>query len=575
MYRCFYLLNFAALLASAYDIKYTDTTVSLSPFPMDVGRNVFYGRYSWPDNEYYKTYTQDPDVGRTTEEYILSRHFKCETHYVTTEDGYILPAYRIINPFNKDKKPYPIIFSVSSYLDVNQWLWNYGGNAVPPKDPAKVKEGQILNSNLPYALSNHGYDVWLFNIRGTGSYLNHTRLSIYSSEYWKFSEDESIEYDVPAVIKYIQSATRHKKVGYVGYSESSLLILMAMASHTKLNEVVKPAILMGFGVVPDEDINTDPVSMLLGNTLNQVALPVLPKMKLTSTVLTAFCSPPIQDACAILLQLVVGFDPENLNKTRFPVYISQVPAGSNTWKTAQGLQKMPKNCFPKFSYGPLENRRKYGQDEPPCYNLSRVTNRFIGAFIGNNDQVTPYSENTLSLLGDVGRNVLYGRNGWPDNDYYDTYSQDPDVGRTTEEYILSRHFKCETHYVTTDDGYILPAYRIVNPFNKDKKPYPIIFSTSSSLDVNQWLWNYGGNAVPPKDPARVKEGQILNSNLPYALSNHGYDVWLFNTRGIGSYLNHTHLSIYSSEYWRFSEDEITEYDIPAAIKYIQSATKHS
>ncbi|KAI1307988.1 Lipase member K [Halotydeus destructor] len=176
-------------------------------------------------------------------------------------------------------------------------------------------------------------------------------------------------------------------------------MLMALATHEELNEVVKPAILMAFGEVPPTDINTDPVSLFIGNTLNQVALPVLPKMKLTSTVLTAICSPPIQDACAILLQLVVGFDPENLNKTRFPVYISQVPAGSSTWKTAQDYQTVRKDCYPKFSYGPVENRRKYGQDEPPCYNLSRVTNRFIGAFIGKNDQVTPYSENTLSLLG--------------------------------------------------------------------------------------------------------------------------------------------------------------------------------
>lgn len=43
---------------------------------------------------------------------------------------------------------------------------------------------------------------------------------------------------------------------------------------------------------------------------------------------------------------------------------------------------------------------------------------------------------------------------------------DPDVDRTVPELIASRKFVCETHYVTTDDGYILTVHRIVNPRRK-------------------------------------------------------------------------------------------------------------
>ncbi|KAI1286297.1 hypothetical protein HDE_11174 [Halotydeus destructor] len=173
-------------LAASYDLKYSQDSVSLSPMPMDVGRSVFYSRPSWRDNEYYDTWANDPDVGRTTEEYILSRHFKCEKYYVTTSDGYILPVHRIVNPYNKRKKKYPVLFTAAIQIDVNQNIWSYGGNAVPPKNPASVKEGAILNSNVPYALSNHGYDVWLFNFRGVGDELNHTYLSPLSIEYWKY-----------------------------------------------------------------------------------------------------------------------------------------------------------------------------------------------------------------------------------------------------------------------------------------------------------------------------------------------------------------------------------------------------
>ncbi|KAI1307961.1 Lipase member M [Halotydeus destructor] len=198
-----------ALQSAAYDIRYTDDAVSLSPFPIDVGRNVFYSRQGWPDNAYFDTYSEDPDVGRTTEEYITSRGFTCVTYHVTTRDGYILPMYRIVNPFNKNKKSYPVLIGTSLFLDANQWIWNYGGSAVPPKDPDSVKPGQILNSNLPYALSNHGYDVWLFNPRGVGGDLAHENYSIYSSDYWKFSLDEVVANDMPTVIEFVLSTTKY------------------------------------------------------------------------------------------------------------------------------------------------------------------------------------------------------------------------------------------------------------------------------------------------------------------------------------------------------------------------------
>ncbi|KAI1307967.1 (DL)-glycerol-3-phosphatase 2 [Halotydeus destructor] len=393
------ILNISLLLA--YDIKYTDKTVSLSPFPIDVGRNVFHSRQAWPDNEYYDTYTEDPDVGRTTEEYVLSRNFKFEEYHVTTRDGYILPIYRIVNPYNKNKKPYPVLFGTSFFLDVNQWLWSYGGVAVPPKDPANVKEGQILNSNLPYALSNHGYDVWLFNPRGVGDSLNHTHLSIYSLDYWKFSLDEVAQYDIPAVVEYVRSATKHKTIGYIGYSQGSTFILMAMTLQPKLNEVIKPLIIMGFGVVPPKDSGPHPLELLVAVTLNQVALPLFPKFQLTGALLTAICAPPVQEACAYLLQVITGFDSPNINRTRFPVYLSQLPAGTSSWTFAHFGQLFNRNCLSMFSYGEAENERQYGQVESPCYNTTKITNRFIGAFIGKNDQRTPYNENVLSLLGAI------------------------------------------------------------------------------------------------------------------------------------------------------------------------------
>ncbi|KAI1298469.1 Lysosomal acid lipase/cholesteryl ester hydrolase [Halotydeus destructor] len=365
----------------------------------DAGRSVFYSKPFSHENEYYDTWATDPDVGRTTEQYIKSRHFDCEKYHMTTSDGYILPAYRIVNPYNKNKKPYPILMTVSTLLDVNQWLWSYGGNAVPPKDPGSVKEGAILNSNMPYALSNHGYDVWLFNTRGVGDDLNHTHLSIYSVEYWKFSADELIQIDLPRAIDFVMSVTKQKHIGYIGYSLSSAVMVGTLSYHPKYNRILKPVILFGFGNIASKPYNTL-ASDVEADILRAFPGPLLPKFKLTSTVLTAFCSPPVLEICAQLLMSAVGYDSNNLNRTRFPVYLSQFPAGTSTWEMAHASQISRRgNCYAHFDYGQSENEKKYGQDFPPCYDLKQVTNKYIGAFLGLNDKLTPYGEDELKLFG--------------------------------------------------------------------------------------------------------------------------------------------------------------------------------
>ncbi|KAI1289209.1 Lipase member N [Halotydeus destructor] len=356
---------------------------------------------------YYGTYFNDPDVGRTTTEFIESRHFECELHYITTSDGYILDAYRIKNPFNENDDPYPILFTTSTALDVNQWLWNYGGNAETPKDPSRLAGGSVLNSNLPYALANHGYDVWLFNTRGVGDHLNHTRLSPAESDYWKFSLDQPGQIDIPSAIEYVRSYTKHEKVGMVGYSQGSLFMLMAMSTFPKYNDIIKPAILFGFGIVQSKPIG---ILSVLTDTVSEVLAalpgPFFPKSKLTSTALTVLCGPPLTPVCTYVILQFVGNDPDNVNQTRIPVYTSQFPAGTSTWCGSQFLRSLKYDVFPMFDYGKTKNLDKYGTQSPPFYNFTMITNRFIGAFIGRNDMFTSY-DNALHVLDLLGVDPIF------------------------------------------------------------------------------------------------------------------------------------------------------------------------
>ncbi|KAI1289215.1 Lipase member K [Halotydeus destructor] len=349
--------------------------------------------------EYYSAESKDADIGRTTAEFIESRNFKCERHYITTSDGYILNAYRIKNPFNEKNNSYPILLTSSTMLDVNQWLWHHGGDAEAPKDPSAVNGSSVLNANLGYALANHGYDVWLFNLRGVGDDLNHTHLSPSDDKFWEFSLDQSAQIDIPSVIDYVRSCTKQKTVGMVGFSQSALLVLSTMSSVPKYNDIIKPAILFGHGAVgskPKNNLLTDTVAKVLAAK----AGPLMLKSHKTSAFVTTLCSPPLTAICSLMLN-VDGKDPDNIDKTRIPVYTSQFPAGTSTWSVAQALQTLKYTEFAMFDYGMTGNLMKYGEQSPPFYNFKKVTNPFISVYLGLNDKITNWDDSmhVLDLLG--------------------------------------------------------------------------------------------------------------------------------------------------------------------------------
>ncbi|CAH2261658.1 jg12214 [Pararge aegeria aegeria] len=115
-------------------------------------------------------------------------------------------------------------------------------------------------------------------------------------------------------------------------------------------------------------------------------------------------------------------------------------------------------------------------------------------------------------------------------------------------------YNVEEHKVITEDGYILSLHRI--PCKESSKNNTVIFLMHGVLDSSDsWILQGPNNA------------------LGYIFADKGYDVWMGNARGNKYSNSHTTLGSKSSEFWKFSWEEIGVYDLPAMIDYILSITE--
>ena len=68
-----------------------------------------------------------------------------------------------------------------------------------------------------------------------------------------------------------------------------------------------------------------------------------------------------------------------------------------------------------------------------------------------------------------------------------------------------------------------------------------------------------------------KTGKMVGKAIPYQLADSGhYDVWMLNSRG--NYLSRDHIWLdpdTEESFWDFSFEEISSFDLPAAIDFIQ------
>lgn len=331
-------------------------------------------------------------------ELIRSRGYDCERHFVTTEDGYILQMHRIINPFLGESKTTPVLLYHGLLSSSRTFI-------IASEGGFPWESCEEVGSNLGFELAKRSYDVWLGNTRGNTYSRNHTTFNPNKDRmFWDFSMDELIQYDIKSMIDYILRESEADKLGVIAHSQGTLATLGLMSIEHKYNEIIKPFIALA-PVFSAITMKSPPFQALvevdaLTHIIRDYREPFLPDSRLTRLFSQSACHLAFKEFCANMLFMISGFNENQLNRTRLPVFAGGYPAGTSRKNIVHISQTVRHTYLRKFDYG-LENLFHYGELLPPLYDLSRVTNKNVVLFSSENDWLaTP--ENVQFIRDELG-----------------------------------------------------------------------------------------------------------------------------------------------------------------------------
>jgi len=344
---------------------------------------------------------------------------------VTTADGYILTMFRI--PYGKNGASStprkPVILNHGLIGSCTQWV------------------NQIGTKNLAMKLADAGYDVWIHNHRGTSYSTGHVNLTQNDLQYWDFSWHEMGYYDVPAIVDYILLTTGNAKLFYVGHSQGTTQLVVALAEHPGYNDKIEVAFLLAPSVYFSHSTNALRSMGTLAYNFQYLFHPLLGG-KLQGDALNKYFGTSIGEVCQLsqlscplcgnILTFLFGYDGPQMDWPRANVLASKNPDSAATKCLVHYAQLASQTTptFRQFDYtNPIENQKRYGPGVivPPSYNLTKVTTKIV-AFYGPSDNLANPTDVPIgyNAFGNSGANELI-RVNWTLFNHFDfAFAKDAD-----------------------------------------------------------------------------------------------------------------------------------------------------
>jgi len=331
-------------------------------------------------------------INISTDQLISNKGYPAETHWVTTDDGYILTIHRIpYGKLNRDLQDRPVVFLQHGLLCSSaDWV---------VADPSK---------GLGFLLADAGYDVWMGNYRGNTYSRNHTFLdpSQHEDGFWEFTWDEMAKYDLPAQIEKVLAVSGASELQYIGHSMGTTAFLAMHHYRKDIGEKIRLAHLLS--PVAYVGHMTSGISWIagLGDTINNVLHQFgigefLPSTILTDYLSSLFCDVGItQRICTNIIFVLCGFDEPQMNHTLLPDILQHTPAGASTYTLLHYAQLITSQDFAGYDWGSKKaNFNHHVRGAVPTYKLSDVTTP-VAIYWGQNDLLAA-PEDVLRMIGQL------------------------------------------------------------------------------------------------------------------------------------------------------------------------------
>lgn len=315
----------------------------------------------------------DPEVNMNVSQMIRYHGYPCEEHDVETSDGYILSVQRIPHGRSDvhDRRP-PVLLQHGLLSSASDWADN------------------LVNESLAYLLADAGFDVWMANSRGNTYSLRHKTLTPDQDKFWDFSWDEMAAYDLPATVDKVLAVTGATQLAYVGHSQGTEIAFARLSRDKDLAKKIR--IFVALAPVAYLKHLKSPIRLLAPFSKDLDFLFALfgvrdffPSSPLIRWLAENVCDIEIPKIlCENIMFLFGGYDYNNLNSSRIPVYIAHAPAGTSTRNIIHYAQAVKSGKFCQFDFGEEENMKRYNQTTPPEYDPTKITVP-IALFSGTND----------------------------------------------------------------------------------------------------------------------------------------------------------------------------------------------
>ncbi|XP_057441706.1 triacylglycerol lipase 2-like isoform X1 [Lotus japonicus] len=287
---------------------------------------------------------------------VKTQGYTCEEHLVTTPDGYILNLQRISSRGPLGKKP-PVLLQHGLFMDGVTWL------LLPPRQ------------SLVFLLADHGFDVWLANTRGTKYSLRHTWLPSNSPDYWNWSWDELVAYDLPATFQYVHDQTG-QKLHYIGHSQGTLIALASFSKDQLLDKLRSAALLSPIAYVGQltSPLAKNAAENFIAESLYKLGIF---EFNLRGGDVIKFLKDLCNNTGIDCTNMLTSFTGPNccVSPSIVNNFLDHEPQSTATKNMIHLSQMIREGTTAMFDYeNREENTKHYGQPTPPVYDMTRLPN---------------------------------------------------------------------------------------------------------------------------------------------------------------------------------------------------------